>query len=296
MIRSMTGFGRATQAINDTQLTVEVKSVNNRHLKISSRLPDVLAPHELRFEKLIKRYLDRGSVSLSISLGSGKPGERAYRLNLERAKDYFNQLASLASKLDGAQAPSLGEVARLPGVVEDAANALDDDEKLLKVAEAAVEDALKALRATREEEGKGLAEDLTTRCKRLLELNDVAKTRSPQVVAHYREKLLARLEKLLQGTQLAPREEDIAHEVALFADRCDIAEENQRLAHHCEAMIELITANTGEAGRRLDFIAQEMLREANTTGSKANDVEIAATVVEMKSEIEKIKEQVQNVE
>jgi len=292
----MTGFGRASVAFGDATLTVEVKSVNNRHLKLSTRLPDQLLPHELRFEKLVKAKLDRGSVNLTVSIGSGRPGERAFRINLERAKEYFTQLSNLAQSMHGVAAPTMGDIARLPGVVEDAAGSIDDDEALLKSAEEATNLALEALRVTREEEGKGLAEDLTTRCKRLIELNDQTQSRSPTVVQHYREKLLARIEKLLQGTQLAPREEDIAHEVALFADRCDIAEENQRLGHHCKAMVELIESNSGEAGRRLDFIAQEMLREANTTGSKANDVEIAAIVVEMKSEIEKIKEQVQNVE
>lgn len=296
MIRSMTGFGRASVALGDTTLTVEAKSVNNRHLKLSQRLPDALVQHELRFEKLVKKSLARGSVYLTVSIGSGKPGERAYRLNVERAREYFDQLAALAASIEGAETPKIGDIARLPGVVEDASNFLDDDEELLKAAESAITDALQALCTTREEEGKGLADDLTTRCKRLLELNEQAFERSPKVVEHYREKLLARLEKLLDGTKVAPREEDIAHEVALFADRCDIAEEYQRLAHHSTAMIELIESNQGEAGRRLDFIAQELLREANTTGSKANDVEIAAIVVEMKAEIEKIKEQVQNVE
>lgn len=296
MIRSMTGFGRATAEAAGVTLSIELKTVNNRYLKVSQRLPESLSAQEMAVEKRLKKHIARGSVSLNVRVGSSRTSSSDYRINQERLMAYLKQLQQ-AGRDNGLDATiQLADVARLNGVVESFDPLEEHQEEVLAVLWTTLDDACTALVASREEEGAGLAEDLIARCKTLLSLNAGAEKRAPSVVAEYRDRLEERISKLLAEREGLIREEDLAREAAMFADKCDISEENQRLKAHCESMIAIISDNEGEAGRRLDFIAQEMLREANTMGSKANDAELTAGVLEMKAEIEKIKEQVQNVE
>ncbi len=290
---SMTGFGRAVVEHAGGSITVEAKSYNNRFLKVTLRLPDALSNQELELENHVRARLTRGSVYITVSMS--KPADAsAYRLNTELARKYFKELAALAGELK-APPPSISEIARLDGVVEQLDQGSGEDEELTAAVKKAVDGALKELIAMRGKEGEALKLDLDGRVKRVAQVSDLAEQRAPKIITEYRDKLKARMEQLLKGTGISPDEAVIVREAALFADKADIAEETTRLKHHCTQFLKEI-AGKEAVGRKLDFIAQEMLRESNTIGSKANDAELASSVIEMKSEIERIKEQVQNLE
>ncbi len=289
----MTGFGRAAVEHEGNSVTVEAKSYNNRFLKVSLRLPDALSNQELELENLVRGRLTRGSVSCTVSMAHA-PEASGYRLNLLLARKYFLELAALAVELK-APAPSLSDVARLEGVVESLDSNEAGSDELLEAVKKAMGRALDELIAMRRKEGQALREDLEARVRNVSAVSAEVEKRAPRIIGEYRDKLKSRLEQLLKGTGVAAEEATIVREVAMFADRCDIAEETTRLRHHCTQFLKEI-AGDGAVGRKLDFIAQEMLRESNTIGSKANDAELASSVVELKSEIERIKEQVQNLE
>jgi uncharacterized protein (TIGR00255 family) len=290
---SMTGFGRAVIEHAGGSITVEAKSYNNRFLKVTLRLPDALSNQELELENHVRAKLTRGSVYITVSMS--KPADAgAYRLNTELARKYFKELAALASELK-ASAPSISEIARLDGVVEQLDQGSGEDEELQAAVKKAVDGALKELIVMRGKEGDALKLDLDGRVKRVAQVSDQVEQRAPKIITEYRDKLKARMEQLLKGTGTTLEEAVIVREVALFADKADITEETTRLKHHCSQFLKEI-AGKEAVGRKLDFIAQEMLRESNTIGSKANDAELASSVIDMKSEIERIKEQVQNLE
>lgn len=290
---SMTGFGRAVVEHEGGSITVEAKSYNNRFLKVTLRLPDALSNQELELENHVRGKLTRGSVYITVSMS--KPADAgAYRLNTELARKYFRELQALATELK-TPAPSISEIARLDGVVEQLDQGSGEDEELQAAVKKALDGALKELIVMRGKEGDALKLDLDGRVKRVAQVSDEVEKRAPKIVTEYRDKLKARLEQLLKGTGTSLDEAVIVREVALFADRADITEETTRLKHHCSQFLKEIGGREA-VGRKLDFIAQEMLRESNTIGSKANDAELASSVIEMKSEIERIKEQVQNLE
>jgi len=289
----MTGFGRATTAHALGAVTVEVKSVNNRFLKVSMRLPDAFAEIEAELETQIRNGLARGSVYANISFDRGRP-DVSYSLNEDLLKDWLPKLKTLA-KQAGSREPELADLLGMEGAVLQQAEPIQLDESLAAAVKDALANALKGLREMRAREGESLARDMDARVKNVAQLAKRVETRAPQVVQEYKVKLRARLDKLLADSGVAADDAAIVREVAFFADRCDITEETTRLEHHCAQFLKGMAAQ-GEVGRKLDFVAQEMLRETNTIGSKANDAELASIVVEMKSEIEKIKEQVQNLE
>lgn len=289
----MTGFGRATAEFEGNSVTVEAKSYNNRFLKVSLRLPDALSNLELDLENLVRARLTRGSVYCAVTLGQA-PMSGNYRLNLPLARRYYTELAALAQELKAAP-PQISEIARLDGVVEALDSGGGQDDALVETVKKALGRALDELTLMRRKEGQALQTDLERRVKRVAEVAAEVDKRAPRIVLEYRDKLKSRLEQLLKGSGAALEDATLAREAALFADRCDITEETTRLRHHCSQFLKEI-AGDGAVGRKLDFIAQEMLRESNTIGSKANDAELASAVVEMKSEIERIKEQVQNLE
>jgi uncharacterized protein (TIGR00255 family) len=209
-------------------------------------------------------------------------------------RDWLPRLKKLAAEL-GAKPPELADVLAMPGVVLEEAEKLEIDESMKQALFSALDAALAGLGVMRQKEGAALAADIGARVRDVAEYGKQAGGRAPQVAKEYRDKLKARIDKLMAESGLQLAEADLAREVALFADRCDITEEVTRLEHHCGQFLDIM-AGKGEVGRRLDFVAQEMLRETNTIASKANDAELATIAVAMKSEIEKIKEQVQNLE
>lgn len=293
MPQGMTGFGRATATHAMGSVTIEVKSVNNRFLKVGLRLPDAFAELESDLEAQIRAALLRGSVYANVSFDRGRPDVR-YSLNEEMLQQWLPKLRDIARQA-GSRAPELPDMLAMPGVVMEQAEPLQPDETLWTTVKQALAAALNGLREMRAREGDSLRRDMDGRVKAVAALAQKVAARAPQVVQEYKVKLKQRIDKLLADSGVAADDAALAREVAYFADRCDITEETTRLDHHCTQFLKVIGGD-GEVGRRLDFIAQEMLREANTIASKANDAELASVAVEMKSEIEKIKEQVQNLE
>ncbi|MCB9896079.1 MAG: YicC family protein [Planctomycetes bacterium] len=293
MPNGMTGFGRATAAHPGGAVTVELKSVNNRFLKVSTRLPDVLNELETELEGVIRGRVIRGSVYCNVQLERKQRGI-SYSLNEPVIRDWLPKLTKLAAEL-GSEAPTLNDILAMPGVVLEESEKLELDETLKQAVLDALGGALHGLLEMRGKEGEALLADMNTRVALVATHAKDVEGRAPQVVEEYRDKLKARIEKLLADSGQTLEPDALIKEVAFFADRCDITEETTRLAHHCEQFQQVI-GGKGEVGRRLDFIAQEMLRETNTIASKANDAQLATIAVAMKSEIEKIKEQVQNLE
>jgi uncharacterized protein (TIGR00255 family) len=289
----MTGFGRGTAAIGAGAITVELKSVNNRFLKVAIRLPDELNEIETDVEARIRSQLSRGSVYCNVSMDRG---DRAYsyRLNEQAIRDWLPRLSNLAAELK-TEPPTLSQILGMEGVVLEERETLQLDDSAKEALFAALDQALAGMTEMRRREGDSLKKDLDARVQKVAGLARDVEKRAPRVVAEYRDKLQARIEKLLADTGVGIEPETIVREVAYFADKADIVEETTRLEHHCTQFLSVI-AGKGEVGRRLDFIAQEMLRETNTIASKANDAELATIAVEMKSEIERVKEQVQNLE
>jgi uncharacterized protein (TIGR00255 family) len=289
----MTGFGRGVAASEQGAITVELKSVNNRFLKVSTRLPDVFNELESEIEARIRAKLARGSVYCNIAM-ERKRRDGNFRLNEEAIRDWLPRLTALAAELK-TEPPTLAQVLNMDGVVLEETEKLQPDDALKQALFDALADALAGMVEMRGREGDSLKKDLDARVQKVAGLAKQVEGRAPQVVAEYRDKLKARIERLLADTGVSLEPETLVREVAFFADKCDVTEETTRLEHHCEQFLQVI-AGKGEAGRRLDFIAQEMLRETNTIASKANDAQLAAITVEMKSEIERVKEQVQNLE
>lgn len=294
-IRSMTGFGRAAAGTGNLAVVAEVRSVNGRFLKVSFRVPESLSVFEAQLEAVVRSRVIRGSLNVAIKGSTSADGDKVIRVDAEKAARYYQQLEAIRAKVGSAVPIAVADVTRLPGVLIEEALGADAPEALLDSAESALRLALDAMEVMRVSEGAALVEDLKARCELIVKLNQEARERAPIVVEEYRTRLVERIGRLLEKSGVESRPEDIAREVAYHADRCDISEETQRLTHHCNTMLAALIEG-GEAGRKLDFVAQEMLREANTLGSKANDAILGNVVIAMKAEIEKIKEQVQNIE
>jgi uncharacterized protein (TIGR00255 family) len=293
MIRSMTGFGSASGSADGVAFDVEIRSVNNRGFKGTIRLPDMWGAAEADIDSRLRDRLVRGSVTLSVRmrLSSDQAGHTVNTVVLER---YLKQLEGLDIQANPTLRIDLVGLMQLPGVCTPPA--MDDiAAQTLPALMGLVDEAIEGVIQMRQQEGQKLADDLLARCDELeAAMLDVAE-HAPDVVKDYRDRLVVRIGELLEGVRITSDDEAIAREVAFFADRCDIAEELQRLTTHIEQFRTDVRADDA-AGRKLDFIAQEMLREANTIGSKANDVSIAGQVVTMKAAIDRIKEQVQNAE
>lgn len=292
MILSMTGFGEAQREQGGHIYHAEIRSVNNRYFKATIRLPDDLAFLELDLERILRARLTRGSVSLRVHFRDLSESA-AQSLNVGAIRQYFEQLRPIGQG-DG-WTVDLATLALLPGVVQP--RELTDSQReahaaaVMKLAEEALERLMEMRRA----EGRLLAEDLAAHCKHIREYLEVIQVRTPHVIAEYRQRLMARIEQLVAQSSVVLAEDDLVREVAIFADRSDISEEISRLRSHLEQFEAGIAAKE-PSGRRMDFIAQEMMREANTIGSKAGDAEVARYAIEIKSLVDRIKEQVQNVE
>ena len=290
-LRSMTGFGAATTFEADVHVRVEVRSVNHRYLQLKVKLPPDLSSFESDIEAAVRKSLERGAVTLAVSVEAG--ATPAVRIDRELAQHYLAEVQALARALGLAEAPRLETILALPGVVgAEADSGLREREA--RLVRAAVQQALAELVAMREREGAALESDL--RANAAAVAKEVARIgkRMPKVVREHHKKLRQRVQELLGGqTKLGPAE--LPRELALLADRMDVGEELARLASHLDQWSALLDKG-GAAGRQLDFLVQELLREANTIGSKCNDADVAHSVVEVKTRIERLREQVQNVE
>lgn len=292
----MTGFGNAALSSETAHVSVELKAVNNRYLKVSMRLPEIAAKFESEVEKLIREHIARGSVQLSfrIRLSAVRAG---HTINTEVLEAYMNQLAAVQASLPAGSAsqPALSDLLQLPGVIEDAEVASEVRESIWPLLKSTIEEALTHFYDFRSIEGESMRQDLKLQCQVIEDQVNEVEKQAPSVVAEYREKLLDRVRKAIADTDVQLEDKDVIREVATFADRCDINEEITRLRSHIQQFHAFIDSEKS-LGRKLEFVGQEMFREINTIGSKANNVPIAHAVVEMKAAIERIREVLQNVE
>lgn len=290
---SMTGYGRGTAFLDGREITIEARSVNHRFLDISFRMPRTLSFLEDALRKQLQQRLDRGHVDLFVTYSNLREDARELRVNEALIHGYQGALSHV-QQITGAQDDMrLSAWIRLPDVLS-VSERQEDEDAVRALALQALDGALEGLIAMRREEGRILTQDLTARAEQILSICAEIEVRAPVVVDEYRRKLAQRITELLQSdTPIDP--DRLAVEVAVFADRANITEEIVRLKSHVEQFMATL-ASDKPVGRKLDFIVQEMNREANTIGSKASDRKIASCVVDLKSEIEKVREQVQNIE
>lgn len=293
VIRSMTGFGAATAEVPGGRLAVEVRSVNHRFSEVQLRLPRDLAALEDRTRTLVQEQVRRGRVEVIVTRDEGTRRVRRVRADFELAAAYVHALRELAGVVGASDEITLAQVAGLPDVLK-----LEDDrvdaESVWPALDMAVRTATDALVVMRAAEGRRLADDLFARTAALETMTDAIAGRSREVVRAYAERLRGRLAELLKDTPID--ETRISAELALFAERSDITEELTRLRSHLVQFRQTVADEDGAVGRKLDFILQEMGRETNTIGSKANDLDVTRTIITMKSELESLREQIQNVE
>lgn len=292
MILSMTGYADAQHTADDCAYELEIKSVNNRYFKASIKLPDRLSIFEPEVEKLLRSRLTRGSVVYSLRARSSSP-DAAQQINTAALKSYVDQLRPV---MTGDQVRiDLATILGLPGVCQPPE--IDDatrQRQWATITELSGR-AITALIEMRRTEGQALRQDLLGNVQAIREHLKIVAERAPAVIDEYHQKLLNRVNTLLSTSSLELKLDDVKREVALYAERCDVSEEVCRLSTHLD-QFEAICDSTEPAGRKLDFLAQELLREANTIASKSNDGDIARRVVEIKAAIDRLKEQVQNVE
>ena len=292
MIKSMTGYGRGEANTTGKKFTFELKAVNHRYNEVVLRLPRTLTPLEDRIRRLIQARVSRGRVDGFLGLEECGGKKATVKVDKALAAAYYNAMNELQENLGIGGDIKLKQLVALPGVltVEEPA---DDVEEWWPAIQQAVEAAVESLVRMRLVEGEQLARDLRGRAEQLTKLNQSIKERSPIVVEDYRERIGARLNDYMRDGIITP--ERLAAEATIFAERSSITEETVRLESHLQQMTSCLTA--GESvGRKLDFLIQEMNREINTIASKANDLVISRAVVDAKSELEKIREQVQNIE
>jgi len=287
----MTGFGEGRAASPTIAVLAEVRSINNRHLKISYRSTDGYHGLESEVESLVRQQISRGTVQVNLRI-ERRTSASDYRLNADVLAAYQAQLAELDPH--GA-APPVERLLGLPGVVTTPDASAADPEGDWPTLREALGAALEALQAMRRREGQALATDLRANCDEVAMLLGGVEERAPLVADSYRVRLHERVGQAMEKLGVTLEAADLAREVALFIDRSDISEEIVRLRSHLEQFEETI-AHGETAGRKLEFIAQEMGREVNTIGSKANDTEVSRRVVDMKAALERVREQVQNVE
>jgi uncharacterized protein (TIGR00255 family) len=293
-VSSMTGFGRASCETEEAVFEVEVRAVNNRFLKVQPRLSESIAPLAAEIEQRIRERVARGTIHVTVR-HTRKSGSAAYRIDEALLRSYAGSLRRVEREVSCAPS-SLAQVALLPGVVSQGDDVTRDLSACFLALKPALDAALDALAAMRRAEGASLAREIESLVARILALADRVEARTEGALDDYRRKLKARIEKLLHGTGIAIAEADLARELAVFADRSDVTEELQRLRSHGAQIRETLRAPAEPVGRKLDFLAQELMREANTMAAKSHDTSLAAHVLEMKLEVEKVREQVANLE
>jgi len=297
LIRSMTGFGDAAREAEGTHYALELRSVNNKFFKAGMRLPEQIQGLEAELESHLRKQVHRGSFTLTVRMRASD-AHAASRVNDEAVLAYLDHLETIHAKVPDRTAHiDLTELLSLPGVLTPA----EDETTLLARARPVLmellDEAVEKLNRMRQTEGQALAEDLKEQRQVIAERLRQVRERAPQVVTDYHQRLKQRVNELIDKAELRVSEQDLAREVAVFADRIDVSEELSRMSGHLEQFEQVVNQpEQTPAGRTLDFIAQEMLREANTIASKSNDARISRASVEMKSAVDRIKEQVQNVE
>ncbi len=297
MIRSMTGFGRGEYADETSKVTVEIRAVNHRYLDIYVKMPRKYAFAEETIKAAIKEKLYRGKVEVSVSIDNIGQSDSDVKLDRDLAAKYYDALSTLKDSFDFGEdtVVSLSLLARMPDVIKTSA-AEEDEEAVTKRLLGATAKAIDDICSMRETEGAKLAADLSARADTVSDIRARIEKRAPAIEKEYAAKFKARVEELLGGVYEVP-EERIALEAAVFADKANITEELVRLDSHVSQLRSFLKSDGSDAiGKKIDFLIQEMNREANTIGSKSNDKEITSMMLDLKAEIEKIREQVQNIE
>ena len=292
MIKSMTGFGRAEAVSKERKVSVELKSVNHRYLDLNIKMPKRLSYFEGEIRNVMKTYIRRGKVDVFITYEDYTMGGMALKYNAELAKEYLGYLNQMSEELGIENDIRVSTLSRYPDVFTMEEQA-PDEEALWSFLEGPLHEACRKFVETREREGVNLKRDLLEKLKGLEAKVDVVEKRSPEVVKAYREKLEAKMHELLEDNQID--DSRIAAEVILFSDKICNDEETVRLRSHIHGMRKILDENEG-VGRKMDFMAQEMNREANTILSKSNDLTVSNAAIDLKTEIEKIREQIQNIE
>lgn len=291
-MNSMTGFGAATAPLKDASLRVEVSSVNRKQAEIVVFLPRAWAEHESSVRDYVASQVSRGRITVSINLQSVEAAPRPLTLHTEKLMTLTARLDEVRSLTGHTVPPTLDGLLRL-GILAEEPEADMPADDVWKALQPVVEEAVQSFLGMRAREGASLRVDLLERISRLRHFREQILQLAPQVVVYYREALMKRLEEA--GVAMAAQDERLVKEIALFADKCDVSEELTRLASHLNQFEQLCNSEDA-VGRMLDFLCQEIFRELNTTGSKANNADMAQLVVAAKTELEKIREQVQNVE
>lgn len=294
MVRSMTGFGRGEYSDGKRNILVEIKSVNHRYNEMQVRMPRRYSFAEDDMKAAIKNYISRGKTEVQLSVDYITESDISIELNEPLAKQYIEKMNLMKEEYGVAGDITLELLSAMPEVLKQKSDVEDEDEiraSIIKATEAAAESIVKM----REIEGEKLARDLIERADYIKEMVSEIEVKAKALPEIYKEKLRERIDKLLDGVATVS-DDRIAQEVAIFADKADITEEITRLRSHMDQMKKILGEADGPEGKKLDFLVQEMNREVNTIGSKANDLGITEIMLRIKSEVEKIREQVQNIE
>ena len=292
MIRSMTGYGRAVQTIDGREITVELRSVNNRYLDCTVKLPRMFSFAEDSVKNRVKAAVSRGKVDVYIGVNAVQTADVQVAVNRPVIESYLAALRQIETEYGVRDDVTVMSLARLPDVFS-VEKTQEDEQKLTQDILSVAEEAISRYNAMRETEGAALETDLRGRAATILERVALVEQRSPATVAEYRERLRQKMQEVLQNTAID--EGRILQEAAIYADRIAVDEETVRLRSHLAQLGDMLTKG-GAIGRKLDFLLQELNRETNTIGSKCNDLELSNIVVDMKAELEKIREQTQNIE
>ncbi len=290
----MTGFGEASRRQGGLAVSVEIRTINSRYLKLSLRTSDGYGSLEPHVDTIVRKRIRRGTIQVNLRVDRA-PSAADYHINTEVLQGYRQQLESLRRDWDLTDPLPLQGLLALPGVVSEGVGGSIDLSEDWPVIRDTLETALESLQKMRTEEGQAMAADLRANCRAMAACLEAVEQRAPQVVEAYRLRLEERLNKILADIDAAIDPADVLKEVALFADRSDVSEEITRLRSHLD-QFEATMQSPESSGRKLEFLTQEMVREVNTIGSKANDVEISQQVIEMKAAAERIREMIQNVE
>ena len=292
MIRSMTGFGRCEVSNEDYKISVEMKSVNHRYLDLGIKMPKKFNAFEADIRNLLKSGIQRGKVDIYVTCETFSDKAVSLNYNEALAREYMDIFARMSEQFSIENDVKVSALSRYPEVIV-TGQSEEDEEELWSLLKDALTGALEKFVAQRTKEGEHLCRDLVGKLDAMLDWVAAIELRSPQILKEYRAKVEDKVKELLEGSGID--ENRIAAEVTLFADKICVDEETVRLTSHIRTMKDALLKG-GAVGRKLDFIAQEMNREANTILSKANDLEISGTAIELKTEIEKVREQIQNIE
>ena len=288
MLRSMTGYGAAERESDQARIAVEIRTINNKFFKVTQRLPDGLGAAEVAIERLLRDTISRGTVSVGVPVEPRGPAARV-PINTDVLAAYKRDLAQVTDSL------SDDALLALPGVLGSEEVLLTGIENLQREIEAAVAEALDNLNRMRDAEGEATARDMAAALVEIEQRIAAVRKRAPAVVDDYRARLQQRVQAMLEGIEITLDDQTLIREVAFFAERSDVNEELTRLASHADQFRELL-ADSGPAGRKLEFLTQEMYREVNTIGSKANDPEVSREVVEIKVGVDRLREHTRNIE